>query len=71
MSVKGFLRAWSVTRRADFAWEITLSGLAHVRRLQTMKPFGYHAEIIYLLLVCRNESCWFGYAQGEVPRRGR
>lgn len=37
-------------RRADFAWESTLSGLAHVRRLQTMKQLGYHIEIIYLRL---------------------
>ena len=39
-----------MTRRADFAWESTLSGLAHVRRLQTMKRVGYHVEIIYLRL---------------------
>jgi predicted ABC-type ATPase len=39
-----------VTRRADFAWESTLSGLAHVTRLQTMKQLGYHVEIIYLRL---------------------
>ena len=39
-----------VERRADFAWESTLSGLAHVRRLQAMKQLGYHVEIIYLRL---------------------
>jgi len=39
-----------VERCADFAWESTLSGLAHVRRLQTMKQLGYHIEIIYLRL---------------------
>jgi len=39
-----------VTRRAHFAWESTLSGLAHVRRLQAMKQLGYHVEIIYLQL---------------------
>ncbi len=39
-----------VERRADFAWESTLSGLAHVRRLQTMKELGYRLEIIYLCL---------------------
>lgn len=39
-----------VRRRADFAWESTLSGLAHVKRLQTMKQLGYHVEIIYLRL---------------------
>jgi predicted ABC-type ATPase len=37
-----------VERRADFAWESTLSGLAHVKRLQTMKELGYRLEIIYL-----------------------
>ncbi len=37
-------------RRADFAWESTLSGLAHVKRLQAMKQLGYHVEIIYLRL---------------------
>lgn len=37
-------------RRTDFAWESTLSGLAHVNRLQTMKQLGYHVEIIYLRL---------------------
>jgi predicted ABC-type ATPase len=39
-----------VERRADFAWESTLSGLGHVKRIQTMKRFGYHVEIIYLRL---------------------
>lgn len=39
-----------VERRADFAWESTLSGLAHVRRLQTVKELGYRLEIIYLYL---------------------
>lgn len=39
-----------VERRADFAWESTLSGLAQVKRLQTMKELGYHLEIIYLRL---------------------
>ena len=39
-----------VERRADFAWESTLSGLAHVRRLQAMKQLGSHVEIIYLRL---------------------
>lgn len=39
-----------VERRADFAWESTLSGLAHLRRLQAMKQLGYHLEIIYLRL---------------------
>lgn len=39
-----------VERRADFAWESTLSGLGHVNRLQIMKRLGYHVEIIYLRL---------------------
>jgi predicted ABC-type ATPase len=39
-----------VERRADFAWESTLSGLAHVKRLQTMKQLGYCLEIIHLCL---------------------
>jgi predicted ABC-type ATPase len=39
-----------VERRADFAWESTLSGLAHIKRLQTMKELGYRLEIIYLRL---------------------
>jgi predicted ABC-type ATPase len=39
-----------VDRRADFAWESTLSGLAHVKRLQTMKQRAYLVEIIYLRL---------------------
>lgn len=37
-----------VERRADFAWESTLSGLAHIKRLQTMKALGYRLEIICL-----------------------
>ena len=37
-----------VEKRADFAWESTLSGLAHIKRLQTMKELGYRLEIIYL-----------------------
>lgn len=39
-----------VERRADFAWESTLSGLAHIKRLQTMKELGYRLEIVYLSL---------------------
>lgn len=39
-----------VSRGGDFAWESTLSGLAHVKRLRTMKQVGYHVEIIYLRL---------------------
>ena len=39
-----------VERRADFAWESTLSGLGHVKRLQIMRRLGYHVEIIYLRL---------------------
>lgn len=39
-----------VERRNDFAWESTLSGLAHVRRIKKMKQHGYHVEIIYLRL---------------------
>ena len=39
-----------VERRADFAWESTLSGLGHVKRLQIMKRLGYHVEIVYLRL---------------------
>jgi predicted ABC-type ATPase len=34
--------------RADFAWESTLSGLTHVKRIQALKQLGYHVEIIYL-----------------------
>lgn len=37
-------------RGVDFAWESTLSGLGHVKRIQTMKRLGYHVEIIYLRL---------------------
>lgn len=37
-------------RRVDFAWESTLSGLGHVKRIETMKRLGYHVEIIYLRL---------------------
>ncbi len=39
-----------VEQRADFAWESTLSGLAHVKRIQAMRQIGYHVEIIYLRL---------------------
>ena len=39
-----------VERRADFAWESTLSGLGHVKRLKIMRRRGYHVEIIYLRL---------------------
>ena len=37
-------------RGADFAWESTLSGLGHVKRIQMMKRLGYHVEMIYLRL---------------------
>ena len=37
-----------VERRADFARGSTLSGLAHVKRLQVMRRRGYDVEIIYL-----------------------
>ncbi len=40
-----------VSQQVDFAWESTLSGLAHVKRIQAMKQVGYHVEIIYLRLV--------------------
>jgi predicted ABC-type ATPase len=39
-----------VEQRADFAWESTLSGLMHVKRVKAMKQIGYHVEIIYLRL---------------------
>ena len=39
-----------IESRADFAWESTLSGLTHVKRIQEMKRLGYHVEIIYLQL---------------------
>jgi predicted ABC-type ATPase len=39
-----------VERRADFAWESTLSGLAHVKRLEAMRRLGYHVEINLHLL---------------------
>ena len=36
--------------RTDFAFETTLSGLAHVSRLRALKRSGYRIEIIYLRL---------------------
>ena len=39
-----------VSRHEEFAWESTLSGLAHVKRIQAMKQTGYAIEIIYLRL---------------------
>jgi predicted ABC-type ATPase len=36
--------------RVDFAFETTLSGLVHVRRLQRWKQAGYRIEIVYLRL---------------------
>jgi predicted ABC-type ATPase len=39
-----------VEGRTDFAWESTLSGLGHVKRIETMKRLGYSVEIIYLRL---------------------
>ncbi len=39
-----------VERQVDFAWESTLSGLGHMKRIETMKQRGYHVEIIYLRL---------------------
>ena len=39
-----------VSQRVDFAWESTLSGLAHMKRIKVMKDVGYHVEIIYLRL---------------------
>ncbi len=32
----------------DFAWESTLSGVTHLRRIRQMKEVGYHIEIVYL-----------------------
>ena len=37
-------------RRADFAFESTLSGLGYVSRLERCKKGGYRVEIIYLTL---------------------
>jgi predicted ABC-type ATPase len=37
-------------RRADFAFESTLSGLGYIARLRRWKKAGYHIEIIYLSL---------------------
>lgn len=37
-------------RRADFAFESTLSGLAYISRLKRWKRAGYRVEIIYLTL---------------------
>lgn len=37
-------------RRADFAFESTLSGLGYVSRLKRWKKAGYRVEIIYLTL---------------------
>jgi predicted ABC-type ATPase len=39
-----------VELRADFAWESTLSGRSHAKRIAVMKRLGYHIEIIYLRL---------------------
>lgn len=39
-----------VERRADFAWESTLSGLASVKRFRIMNQLGYHVVMIYLHL---------------------
>lgn len=39
-----------VDEQEDFAWESTLSGLAHVKRLQIMKQLGYQVEMVYLSL---------------------
>ena len=36
--------------RLDFAFETTLSGLGHVRRLQQWKPVGYRIEMVFLRL---------------------
>ena len=36
--------------RADFAFESTLSGLTHVRRLETWRKAGYRVEIVFLRL---------------------
>ena len=36
--------------REDFAFETTLSGLAYLRRLKTLKASGYHIHICYLKL---------------------
>lgn len=47
-----------VQKRADFAWESTLSGLAHVKRLQTMRELGYRLEIIYLRLASPQLAVW-------------
>jgi predicted ABC-type ATPase len=43
-----------VERRADFAWESTLSGLAHVKRLQTMKELGYRLRSSICVLLRRS-----------------
>lgn len=38
------------TGRADFAFETTLSGLSHARRIRAWKRAGYRVEIVYLKL---------------------
>ena len=38
------------TERADFAFETTLSGLGHARRIEAWKAAGYRIEMVYLKL---------------------
>src|SRR5271156_6767628 len=38
------------TERVDFAFETTLSGRMHVRRMETWKRAGHRIEIVYLRL---------------------
>lgn len=54
-----------VDGRADFAWESTLSGVGHVKRIQIMRRLGYHVEIIYLRLASP------GLAQRRIAARVR
>jgi predicted ABC-type ATPase len=68
-------------RRADFAFESTLSGLGYVSRLKRWKNAGYRVEIIYLTLrssrvalrriASRVQQGGHGIPEADVVRRFR
>jgi predicted ABC-type ATPase len=68
-------------RRADFAFESTLSGLSYASRLQRWKKNGYRVEIIYLALpssrialrriASRVQQGGHGIPKADVVRRFR
>lgn len=46
----------AIVAREDFAFETTLAGKAHIKRVQRMRREGWHVELIYLYLSSVEQS---------------